>query len=148
MTSAGGRNLVMLVVEDNPADVVFLNEAIETTGTAATVHVVSDGEDALRFLRREGPYAETPRPDLVVLDLNLPLKNGRDVLAGMMGDPILRTIPVAILSTSSSEAQICESYTSGRCLYFVKTDELGLLQEIVKQIATYAKTVQSHGQAH
>ncbi len=135
----------MLVVEDNPADVAFFNEAIEASGAAVAVRVVSNGEDALRFLRRQSPYAEEPRPDLFVLDLNLPLKNGKDVLAGMMEDPTLRKIPVAILTTSSSETHVCDNYTDGRCIYFVKTDDFGVLQDIVKMITEYANTMRNHG---
>ncbi len=145
MTWAGGCSPVMLVVEDNPADVAFFNEAIEASGAAVAVRVVSNGEDALRFLRRQSPYAEEPRPDLVVLDLNLPLKNGKDVLAGMMEDPTLRKIPVAILTTSSSETHVCDNYTDGRCIYFVKTDDFGVLQDIVKMITEYANTMRNHG---
>ncbi len=145
MITADGIKPVILVVEDNPADVAFFCEAVEASGTAVAVRVVSDGEDALRFLRQLGPYATEPRPDLVVLDLNLPLKNGKDVMAGMMDDPTLRMIPVAILTTSNSEAYVCEDYTEGKCLYFVKTDDFGVLQDIVKMIAAYARTTRTHG---
>jgi CheY-like chemotaxis protein len=129
----------MLVVEDNPADVAFLNEAIEAVQTPLVLHVVTNGEDALRFLRRDKPFADAPRPDVMVMDLNLPIKNGKEVLAEMMSQPALRTMPVAILTTSSSEWRMCSTYTDGRCRYFVKTDEFGQLQNIVREIVSYAE---------
>jgi two-component system response regulator len=131
--------LVMLVAEDNPADVVFFNEALEESLTQADVHVVCNGMDVLRYLRRQEPFAEAPRPDVLVLDLDLPLKSGQSVLLEMVADPALQAIPVAILTTSTSETLVCETYTPGRCVYFVKTDEFRKLQEIVKRIATFAR---------
>ena len=125
----------MLIVEDNPADVVFFREAVKAAETPAALHVVDNGADAIRFLSRQGPFAHVPRPDVVVLDLNLPVKNGKNVLEEMMAEPALRMIPVAILTTSNSESHLCGAYTSGRCLYFVKTDDFQRLQEIVGQIA-------------
>ena len=102
--------------------------------------MVSNGEDALRFLRRQPPFADAPRPDVVVMDLNVPVKNGKELLADMMVEPPLRTIPVAILTTSSSDGHLCESYTPGRCLYFTKTDEFDQLQDRVRQIVAHAGT--------
>jgi CheY-like chemotaxis protein len=129
---------MMLIVEDNPADVVFFGEAIEASDTLATLRVVTNGEDALRFLRRQTPFADAPRPDVIVLDLNLPLKNGEEVLQEMMDEPPLRTIPVAILTTSSSESHLCDAHPNGCCQYFTKTAELGQLQGIVRQIVSHA----------
>jgi CheY-like chemotaxis protein len=130
--------IVMLVVEDNPADVLFFNEAIEASNTPASVHVVWNGDEALRFLRRTPPYVEAPSPDVMVLDLNLPIKTGKEVLAEMAADPDLQQIPVAILTTSSSERFLCDSYPRGRCIYFTKTDEFSRLQKIVSEIAGHA----------
>jgi two-component system response regulator len=138
MNAPSLRDLVMLVVEDNPADVLFFEEAVEASQTPAKLHVVCDGSDAMRFLRRQSPHAGAPRPDVMVLDLNLPVKSGKEVLAEMAADPDLRTIPVAILTTSTSERWVCGVYPSGRCTYFVKTDEFKKLQEIVKSIAHHA----------
>ena len=129
----------MLLAEDNPADVVLFNEAVEESQARAEVHVVDNGADALRFVRRQEPYAGAPRPDVMVLDLNLPVKNGRDVLAEMMDEPVLRMIPVAILTTSTSEERVCGTYSEGRCLYFVKTDEFTKLKDIVRRIELYAR---------
>ena len=137
MTTANNP-LVMLLVEDNPADVLFFKEALVAVGVAARMHVVSDGEEAMQFLHREATFAQAPRPDVLVLDLNLPIKTGHEVLREMAADPVLRTIPVVILSTSTSEHHACDLYLSGRCLYFVKTHQFEQLQAIVKQIAAYA----------
>jgi CheY-like chemotaxis protein len=132
-------SMEILLVEDNLADVVFFREAVHAARVEATLQVVSNGEDAIRFLRRQGPYAQAPRPDVIVLDLNLPMKNGREVLLEMEADPTLREIPVAVLSTSISETHVVSTYTPGLCTYFVKTDEFNRLQDIVRQIAAHAR---------
>ena len=131
--------LVMLLVEDNLADIVFSQEALEATQTPATLHVVGHGADAMQFLRRQGPYATSPRPDVVVLDLNLPVKNGQEVLLEIAADAELRTLPVAILTTSTSEKHLCEIYPCGRCLYFTKTADFGELQKIIRNIEALAR---------
>lgn len=130
--------LAMLLVEDNLADVVFFREAVHAARLEAKVDVVGNGEDAIRFLRRQPPYANDGRPDVIVLDLNLPMKNGREVLEEMASDPDLCGIPVAILTTSISETHVVSVYTPGLCTYFVKTDEFKRLQDIVRQIASHA----------
>ena len=107
MNAVVNHSVVLLVVEDNPADVVFFREAMEATRTPSTLHVVGDGGEAMRFLRREAPYADAPRPDVIVLDLNLPIKKGQEVMKEMAGDPALKGIPVAVLTTSTSEAPVC-----------------------------------------
>jgi CheY-like chemotaxis protein len=139
MTASDFRDIVMLVVEDNPADVVFLEEAVEASRTPARMHVVGDGDDALRFLRRQAPHGDAPRPDVIVLDLNVPVKNGREVLAEMAADPELQTIPVAVLTTSTSESWVCDLYPPGQCKYFFKTEKFQLLQEIIRNIAEHAR---------
>ena len=138
MTGSAVRDLVILVVEDNPADVMFFEEAVEANQMPAKLHVVVDGGDAMCFLRRQGAHADAPRPDVVVLDLNVPIKNGQNVLKEMAADPGLRTIPVAILTTSTSETWVCKLYPPGKCAYFVKTDAFKKLQDIVRQIAAHA----------
>lgn len=136
--NASSAPTVMLMVEDNPADVVFFKEAVITSQVQVTVHVVAHGQDALRFLRRQGSFAGAPRPDVVVLDLNLPIMNGQEVLVEMSSDPELNTMPVAILTTSTSELCVCDLYPAGRCVYFTKTDEFKRLQEIVRAIVAHA----------
>ena len=130
--------ITMLVVEDNPADVAFFREAVEAAEAPASIHVVGDGNLALQFLRRQAAYADAPRPDVIVLDLNLPIKGGQEVLAEIAADSGLNTIPVAILTTSTSERHVCDLYSRGRCLYFTKTHEFRQLQDIVRQIVNHA----------
>ena len=139
MTAMAARELVVLLVEDNPADVVFFEEAIQAAQVPAKLHIVGDGADAMRFLRRQGSHGDAPRPDVIVLDLNLPIKNGQAVLKEMAADPELRTIPVAVLTTSTSERWVCNVYPPGRCEYFVKTEDFKKLQTIVGQIAAHAR---------
>jgi CheY-like chemotaxis protein len=100
----------VLLVEDDPGDVVLIREAFEHNKVYNALHVVSDGVQALEFLRREGDYADAPRPDLMLLDLNLPRKDGRQVLAEVKEDAELRTIPVVVLTTSDAEEDIARSY--------------------------------------
>lgn len=139
MTRSVERPLVVLMVEDNAADVFFLREAIEASRTAADLHVAADGAEALRFLRRENPAGQAPPPDIVILDLNLPLKGGREVLEEMAADPALNTIPVAVLTTSAYDHDVCELYPAGRCLYFTKTHDFQDLQDIVQRISAHAR---------
>ena len=138
MSAAGNGSLVMLLVEDNPADVVLFREALKDTQASATMHVVGDGGDAMRFLLRQEHYADAPRPGVLVLDLNLPVMNGQQVLVEMASDPELNTIPVAILTTSTSDTCVCEIYPRGRCLYFTKSHDFNRKKDIVRQIAAHA----------
>jgi CheY-like chemotaxis protein len=143
MTAAVNDSTVILVVEDNPADVVFFREAMEASRTPSTLHVVSDGGQAMRFLRRETPFSDAPRPDVIVLDLNLPVKNGQEVMREMASDPELNSLPVAVLTTSTSEAWVCDIYPQGRCMYFTKTDDFKQLQDTVLKIVAYGKTART-----
>lgn len=130
--------LTILLVEDNLADVVLFREALESAGVPARVEVVDNGRDPMRFLSRQGRFARAPRPDVIVMDLNLPIRNGQEALREIASDPGLNTIPVAVLTTSTFEECVCEMYPAGRCLYFSKTDEFSRLQDIVRQIAAHA----------
>jgi two-component system, chemotaxis family, response regulator Rcp1 len=132
--------LAVLLMEDNPGDVVLFREALAAAGLVAQVHVVAGGDDAIRFLRRQERFCGALRPHVIVLDLNVPTRSGYEVLLEMASDPALNTIPVAVLTSSTSEACVCGMYPEGRCLYFTKTGDFGLLQEIVRQIAAHAKT--------
>ena len=143
MSAAYANPVVMLMVEDNPADVVFFREAVEASQTAADIHVVTNGAEAMRYLRQEAPFDRAPRPDVLVMDLNLPLKNGQEVMAEVASDPAMNTIPVAILTTSTSETCLCDVYPKGRCLYFTKTDDFRRLQDIVREIAAHASMAKS-----
>jgi len=127
----------ILVVEDNPADLFFFKEALEATHVSASIHDVGDGVDAIRYLRHHPPYVDAPRPDILVLDINLPYKSGHEVIKDMAANPDLQSIPVAVLTSSRSEAAICHNYP-GPCLYFTKTADFQLLQEIIRQITRHA----------
>jgi two-component system response regulator len=120
MTKNQIRPVEILLVEDNPADILMTREAFEQAKMINTIHVVEDGVQAMSFLRREGEYASSPRPDLILLDLNLPRKNGREVLAEIKADATLKTIPVAVLTTSNAERDVLESYGSHANCYIVK----------------------------
>lgn len=118
------RNLLtpieILLVEDNPADVRLTQEALEDEKLYINLNVVSDGVEALAFLQQEGQYAKAVRPDLILLDLNLPRKNGREVLAVIKADPDLRAIPIVVLTTSNAEEDILRAYDLNANCYVVK----------------------------
>jgi chemotaxis family two-component system response regulator Rcp1 len=100
----------ILLVEDNPGDVRLTVEALRDAKVANELHVVGDGEEAIKFLRQEGRYVDAPRPDIVLLDLNLPRLDGRDVLAAIKTDPELAKIPIIVLTSSSAERDIQQAY--------------------------------------
>ncbi len=131
--------LTVFLVEDNPADICLFQEAAAECGLPPDFDVVENGRDALRFLRRQECYAAARRPDVIVMDLNLPIKKGGEVLREISADPGLNTIPVAVLTTADSERHVCELYPPGRCLYFVKPYEFNELVDIVRQIRAHAE---------
>jgi chemotaxis family two-component system response regulator Rcp1 len=104
------RTLEILLVEDEPGDAYLAQEALKSAGVPLRVHVAEDGVEALAFLRRTGPHAQSPRPDLILLDLNLPRKDGREVLSELKQDPTLAAIPVVVLTTSKAEQDILRCY--------------------------------------
>uniref|UniRef100_UPI0035615D23 response regulator n=1 Tax=Paraconexibacter sp. TaxID=2949640 RepID=UPI0035615D23 len=110
----------ILLVEDDPGDVLMTREAFEEHKVRNRLSVVADGVDAMRFLRREDEFADAPRPDLILLDLNLPRRGGREVLEDIKGDPALRSIPVVVLTTSSAEEDILRSYDLHANAYVTK----------------------------
>ena len=131
------RNIHILLVEDNPADVNMMQETLEESMVAATLHVVSDGEAAIRFLHHEGAFAAVPRPDLVLLDIGLPKKNGLEVLAEVKGDPLLRRIPVIILTTSKAEEDILKSYDLHANSYITKPVHLDGFLQLVRSLKEF-----------
>jgi CheY-like chemotaxis protein len=131
----------ILLVEDDPGDVLMTREAFEHHKIRNALHVASDGVEALRFLRREGPFADAPRPGLVLLDLNLPRKDGREVLGEIKQDPALRTIPVVVLTTSESEEDILRSYDLHANAYVTKPVDFEKFVEVVRQIDDFWVTV-------
>ncbi len=134
---ANGDPIDILLVEDSPADVDLTREALEDAKVRNTLHVVSDGVAALEFLRREGDYADAPRPDLILLDLNLPKKDGREVLADIKADPSLRRIPVVVLTTSEAEQDIVRSYDLHANCYVTKPVDLEQFIAVIKSIESF-----------
>lgn len=126
--------VTVLLIEDNPGDIRLTREAFQESGFAVDLHVAEDGVDAMRFLRREGIDADAPRPDFVLLDLNLPRKDGREVLALIKEDPNLKTIPTVVLTTSDAEADIVRSYQLHANCYISKPLEFQKFSEVVRQI--------------
>jgi chemotaxis family two-component system response regulator Rcp1 len=129
------------MVEDNPGDIRLTVEALKEGKVRNNLHTVGDGEEALAFLRRQGPYAEAPRPDLILLDLNLPKKTGQEVLAEIKEDPDLRRIPVVILTVSGAEADILKTYNLHANCYITKPVDLDRFIEVVKSIEDFWLTV-------
>jgi CheY-like chemotaxis protein len=124
----------VLLVEDDPGDTLMIKEAFADNKVRNRLSCVSDGVEALAFLRREGAYAEAPRPDLILLDLNLPRKDGREVLEEVKADPELRTIPVVILTTSEAEEDILRSYSLHANAYVTKPVDFERFIAVVRQI--------------
>jgi CheY-like chemotaxis protein len=131
----------ILLVEDDPGDVLMTREAFEHHKIRNALHVVSDGVEALQFLRRERPFADAPRPGLILLDLNLPRKDGREVLGEIKQDPALRTIPVVVLTTSEAEEDILRSYDLHANAYVTKPVDFEKFVEVVRQIDDFWVTV-------
>lgn len=131
----------ILMVEDNPGDVRLTLEALKTSTLRNDLRVVEDGEAALAYLRREGRYAGAPRPDLILLDLNLPRKNGREVLAEVKADERLRSIPVVILTTSKDEEDMLKTYNLHANCYISKPADLNQFSTVVKAIESFWFTI-------
>ncbi|MHB8606167.1 MAG: response regulator [Thermoplasmatota archaeon] len=131
------RPIELLLVEDNPGDVRLTMEALKESTMRTRVSHVPDGEQAMLFLRREGEYASAPRPDLVLLDLNLPRKDGREVLADLKGDPALRSIPVIILTTSDSSEDIRRAYGLHANCYITKPADFSEFVRVVRQVEDF-----------
>ena len=131
----------VLLVEDDPGDVVLIREAFQDNKVHNRLDVVSDGVQALEFLRGEGEYAGAPRPDLVLLDLNLPRKDGREVLAEIKEDADLRTIPVVVLTTSEAEEDVLRSYNLYANAYVTKPVDFERFIRVVQQVDDFFVTV-------
>ncbi|MBH0781390.1 response regulator [Nocardia bovistercoris] len=132
--SESGRPIDILLVEDDPGDELMTREAFEDNRIGNTLHVAHDGEEALDFLYKQGPHAEAPRPDLILLDLNLPKYDGRQVLEKIKSDPDLAHIPVVVLTTSSAEEDILRSYKLHANAYVTKPVDLDQFIAAIKQI--------------
>jgi len=124
----------ILLVEDSPTDILITQEAFEQAKLLVQLHVVEDGVAALAFLRQQEPYAAAPRPDLILLDLNLPKKSGREVLAELKSDEDLKLIPVVILTTSQAEEDVLKSYNLHANCYIAKPVDFAKFVEVVHSI--------------
>ncbi|MFD5829503.1 response regulator [Lentzea sp. NPDC060358] len=131
----------VLLVEDDPGDALMTQEAFEHHKIRNTLHIVKDGVEALEFLRREGQYANAPRPGLILLDLNLPRKDGREVLSEIKADAELRSIPVVVLTTSEAEEDILRSYSLYANAYVTKPVDFDRFIDVVRQIDDFFVTV-------
>ncbi len=131
----------VLLVEDDPGDTLMIREAFEDNKVRNRLTCVTDGVQALEYLRRAGSHAGAPRPDLILLDLNLPRKDGREVLAEIKGDDDLRTIPVVVLTTSQAEEDVLRSYELHANAYVTKPVDFERFIEVVRQIDDFFVTV-------
>ena len=141
MMDITGRPIEILLVEDNAADVRLTIEALREGKVRNNLSVARDGQEAMEFLTRQGRYTEAPRPDLILLDLNLPRKDGREVLAAIKADESLRRIPVVVLTTSSAEADILQSYTLHANCYITKPVDLEQFVKVVRSIDEFWLTI-------
>jgi two-component system, chemotaxis family, response regulator Rcp1 len=137
----GAKPVDILLVEDNPGDVRLTQEALKDAKLAVNLHVVNDGVEAMLFLRREGQYASKPRADLILLDLNLPKKDGRQVLAEIKGDQELRRTPVVIVTTSKAEEDIVRTYDLHANCYVTKPLDLDQFVIMVQSIEHFWLTI-------
>lgn len=127
----------LLLVEDNEDDIVLIEEAFTEAKLMNVVFKVRDGEEALSYLRQEGQYKHVRRPGLVLLDINMPKKNGFEVLQAMKADPLLQTLPVVMLTTSDRDDDVVRSYTDGACSYIRKPMSLAQFVQVVKDFELY-----------
>ncbi len=136
-----GHPIEILMVEDNPGDVRLTLEALKEDKVYHHLHVVGDGVEAIAFLHQEGKYADAPRPDLILLDLNLPKKDGREVLAEIKADPGLKSIPVVVLTSSQAEEDIIRSYNLYANCYVTKPVDLEQFMRVVRSIEEFWLTI-------
>jgi CheY-like chemotaxis protein len=141
MTEQPERQIEILLVEDDPGDVLMAREAFDDYKVRNQLHVVNDGADAMAFLRQEGEFADRPRPDLVLLDLNLPRMDGRQVLEAIKSDSELASIPVVVLTTSEAEDDVLKSYSLHANAYVTKPVDFERFIEVVRQIDDFFVTV-------
>lgn len=126
--------LSVLLVEDDPGDVMIAQEALAAGRLSTDLHVVNDGVEAMKYLKKENGYADADRPDLILLDLNLPRKSGHEVLAEVKGDPALRRIPVVVLTTSQAQEDVAKSYDLHASVHVAKPVDFDQFTEVVRQI--------------
>lgn len=127
----------ILLVEDEPADASLVRAALQSGKVLCNLHHVVDGLDALEFLRRQGAYANAPKPDLILLDLNMPRMNGHEFLAAAKTDDVLESIPVVVLTTSDTESDVATSYKLGAAGYVTKPVDMEHFIDAIRQVGTY-----------
>jgi chemotaxis family two-component system response regulator Rcp1 len=137
MTDQIAGKMDILLVEDNPADVFLTKEALAESKIAHHLHDVGDGKHAMSFLRKQDKYASVPRPDLILLDLNLPVKDGREVLAELKADEDLKLIPIIVLTTSALEKDISTAYNLNANCYVVKPMDFNEFCTVIKSIENF-----------
>jgi two-component system, chemotaxis family, response regulator Rcp1 len=137
MKSQRHRPVEILLVEDSPTDVLLAQEALGASKIVNNLHTVCDGVEAMAFLRRKDKYENAPRPGLILLDLNLPKKDGREVLAAIKTDEQLKCIPVVVLTTSKSEADVLKAYGLHANCYIVKPVDFEKFAEVVRSIESF-----------
>lgn len=137
MNATGSRPAEVLLVEDNDNDVFITRRGFADAKLAVNLHHVENGEKCMAFLRKEAPYTEAPTPDLILLDLQMPVMDGREVLAEIVKDEQLRKLPVVILTTSSAESDILTMYNLRCSSYIVKPVDFTQFQQVVKQLGDY-----------
>lgn len=137
MTLADHDAIEILLVEDNPGDVRLTREVLKDGRIRNKLNVAEDGVEALAFLRREGAYADAPQQDLILLDLNLPKKDGREVLAEIKADPVLRRIPVVVLTMSAAEMDILTAYNLHANCYITKPVDLDQFTQVIRSIEDF-----------
>ncbi len=141
MDNPVGKAIDILLVEDSPGDIRLAQEALKESKVRNKLFVVEDGVEAMAFLRQQGRYAEAPRPDLILLDLNLPRKSGREVLTEIKNDQELRRIPVVVLTVSRAEEDILRSYDNHANCYITKPLDFSQFMEITKSIEQFWLTI-------
>ncbi len=135
------RDVEILLVEDNPGDIRLMVEALKENKVLNNLSVVNDGMEAIAFLHRQGKYADAPRPDIILLDLNLPKKDGKEVLTEIKNDPDLKRIPVVVFTASSAEKDILNSYNLNANCYITKPVSLDQFIEVVKAMINFWLTI-------
>jgi CheY-like chemotaxis protein len=141
MITTDGRPAEVLLVEDDDNDVLITRKGFEEAKLALDLHHVENGQECMAFLRKNGPYSDAPTPDLILLDLNMPVMDGREVLAEIVEDQQLRRLPVVILTTSNGERDILDMYDLRCSSYIVKPVDFSQFQRVIQQLSDYWFTV-------
>ncbi len=136
-----GKAIDILLVEDNPGDIRLTREVMKETKVNNKLYVVEDGEEAMRYLRKEGKYADAPHPDLILLDLNLPKKDGREVLSEIKSDEGLRRMPVVVLTTSKAEEDVFRTYDLHANCYITKPVDWEQFMHVIQSVEDFWLTI-------